>query len=96
MRCARGEPGYGRVLRFSAKLDRFDTDGEGFNDDVSLRGVGSGVVDVEDMAEVLIDWGLMTGDCLCCCCEVRGLPAWPGCDDAFADEAEGDEGCAIL
>lgn len=55
MRCARGEPGYGRVFRFSAKLDRLDTEGEGFRDDVSLRGVGSGVVDAEDMAEVLID-----------------------------------------
>lgn len=38
----------------------------------------------------------MTGDRFCCCCAVRGLPAWPGCDDAFADEGEDCEGCAIL
>lgn len=83
------------MLRFSAKLDRLDTEGEGFREDVSLRGVGSGVVDVEDMAEVLMDCGRITGDCFCCC-EVGGLPAWPGCDDAFAEGEDCDEGCAIL
>lgn len=84
MRCARGEPGGKRELRFSAKLDRLDTEGEGLSEDDSLRGVGSGVVVVDEMALVLMACGLMTGEGLV------GLLDEPGREDAdaFAEECE--------
>lgn len=62
VRCARGEEGYCRRLRFSAKLERFETEGEGPREEESFRGVWMGVVVVEEMAVVLIACGLMTGD----------------------------------
>lgn len=62
VRCARGEEGYCRRLRFSAKLERFETEGEGPREEESFRGVWMGVVVVEEMALVLIACGLMTGD----------------------------------
>lgn len=63
VRCARGDAGYWRRLRFSAKLDLLDTDGLGLSDKESLgRGVGIGVVDVDETAEVLMDCGRMMGE----------------------------------
>lgn len=65
-----------RKLRFSAKLERFDTEGD---DDDSLRGVWIGVVVVEDMAEVEVDrdCGLITGERRACDGE-EGDKALPG------------------
>lgn len=86
------------MLRFSAKLDRFETDGDAFNEDVSLRGVGSGVVEVEEIALlVLIDCGLITGERFDCE-GLRGCPDEPGRDDVDDDGAGfvAAFGCAMM
>lgn len=49
-------------MRFSAKEERLEIDGEALAVEVSLRGVCAGVVDVEDNALVLMDSGLRTGE----------------------------------
>jgi hypothetical protein len=54
-RCARGDEGW--ALRFSAKLERCDTEG-----DESLRGVCKGVVVVDETAVVDTAAGLCRGD----------------------------------
>ena len=54
------------------------TDGEGFREEDSLRGVCSGVFVVEEIALVLIACGLIMGERRADCCGLNALPEEPG------------------
>lgn len=52
--------------------------GEGSREDDSLRGVGSGVVVVEEIVLVVIACGLRVGERRAVCCGLSALPEEPG------------------